>query len=127
RAPSKPAPAPPPAAPRPPPPSPSAAPGAQPAGSATAVPLPAPRPRPTPADTVALLIRDANDLFAVAASSGGPLLALPGRVGDVAVPGAGIYVGKQGAVAITGRGELLVELQLARKVYERLELTRSAR
>lgn len=76
---------------------------------------------------MALLVRDANNLFAVAASSGGPPLALPGRVGDVAVVGAGIYVGKQGAVAITGRGELLVELQLARRVYERLELTHSAR
>ncbi|MGE0320704.1 MAG: isoaspartyl peptidase/L-asparaginase [Polyangiaceae bacterium] len=84
-------------------------------------------PSPAPSDTVAVLIRDANDRFAVAASSGGPPLSLPGRIGDVPVYGAGIFVGPHGAVAVTGRGELIVELALARRVYERLALTHSAR
>lgn len=90
-------------------------------------PSASPTPAPAPSDTVAVLIRDANDRFAVAASSGGPPLALPGRIGDVPVYGAGIFVGPHGAVAVTGRGELIVELGLARKIYERLALTRSAR
>ncbi len=106
-------PAPKPPAPKPPAPKPSAA--------------PSPSAAPAPSDTVALLIRDANNRFAVAASSGGPPLALPGRIGDVPVYGAGIFVGPHGAVAITGRGELIVELALARRVYDRLALTRSAR
>ncbi|MEZ4232251.1 MAG: isoaspartyl peptidase/L-asparaginase [Polyangiaceae bacterium] len=94
-------------------------------------PSSAPKPpssaAPAPSDTVAVLIRDANDRFAVAASSGGPPLALPGRIGDVPIYGAGIFVGPHGAVAVTGRGELIVELGLARRVYDRLALTRSAR
>jgi isoaspartyl peptidase/L-asparaginase-like protein (Ntn-hydrolase superfamily) len=79
------------------------------------------------ADTVAVLVRSASGEHAGAVSSGGPALALPGRVGDVVVPGAALWVGELGAVAVSGRAEWLLERRLARAVYDRLEITRSAR
>ncbi len=78
-------------------------------------------------DTVAALVRSAAGGFAGAVSSGGPPLTLPGRVGDVPTPGAALWVGKRGAVAITGPGERIVDLGLARAVYERLVALRSTK
>ena len=78
-------------------------------------------------DTVAALVRSAGGGFAGAVSSGGPPLTLPGRVGDVPTPGAALWVGKRGAVAITGPGERIVDLGLARAVYERLVALRSTK
>ena len=80
-----------------------------------------------PADTVMLLLRDPEGRFAAAASSGGPALALAGRVGDVPVLGAALYVGRAGAVAVSGNAELVVREMLARRVYERMRATRSAK
>ena len=40
-----------------------------------------------------------------------------GRVGEVPVPGAGLYAGPFGAIAATGRGELIIDEQLARTVH----------
>ncbi len=88
---------------------------------------PAPQKKPADAghDTVAALVRSEAGGFAGAVSSGGPPLAVPGRVGDVPTPGAALWVGKRGAVAITGPGERIVDLGLARAVYEKLVALRS--
>lgn len=100
---------------------------------------PASPPLPTPlqksdrsapvhgADTVVVLVRSAEGRFAGAISSGGPELALPGRAGDVVVPGAALWVGKDAAVAVSARGERVLETQLAWRVHERLGVVRSAR
>jgi len=71
-------------------------------------------------DTVAVLVRCPGGEFAGAASSGGPWLSLPGRLGDVPVLGAALYVGPAGAVFVTGSGERILERLLARAVYEKL-------
>jgi hypothetical protein len=107
-----------------------------------APPKPAPAPVPAPKeqpsgqpkkppsadaghDTVAALVRSEAGGFAGVVSSGGPPLTVPGRVGDVPTPGAALWVGKRGAVAITGPGERIIDLGLARAVYEKLVALRS--
>jgi isoaspartyl peptidase/L-asparaginase-like protein (Ntn-hydrolase superfamily) len=72
-------------------------------------------------DTIGVLVRDADGGFAAALSSGGYALVLSGRVGDVPIPGAGLYAGPYGAVAATGRGEKIIDADLARTVYRWLE------
>ncbi len=79
------------------------------------------------ADTVAVLVRGVDGAFAGAVSSGGPWLALPGRVGDVPVAGAALWVGERGGVAATGPGEEIARLGLAKAVYERMLALRSAK
>ncbi|MBN2194966.1 MAG: isoaspartyl peptidase/L-asparaginase [Polyangiaceae bacterium] len=79
------------------------------------------------ADTVAVLVRTAKGHFAGATSSGGPELALAGRVGDVVVPGAALWVAEDAAVVVSARGERVLETRLALRVYERLRVVRSAR
>ncbi len=71
-------------------------------------------------DTVGAVVRDAGGDFGAAASTGGLWCSLRGRVGDVAVPGAGIFVGALGAVACTGVGELIWRELLARRVHDLL-------
>jgi len=89
---------------------------------------PAPHPSaPVGADTVAVLARCPGGEFAGAVSSGGPWLSLPGRVGDVPVPGAALYVGAAGAVFVTGAGEQILERLLARAVYDKLVSSGSAK
>lgn len=55
-------------------------------------------------DTVGSVVWD-GETFAGALSSGGTTTVLLGRVGDVPLPGCGLYVGEGGAVAATGDGE----------------------
>ena len=85
------------------------------------------KPVAAEADTVAALVRVKGKGYAVAASSGGPILALPGRVGDVPTPGAALWVGERGAVFVSGPGDVLLERSLAFRTYERLRATQSAR
>lgn len=75
---------------------------------------------PTGGDTVAVLVRCAPGQFAGAVSSGGPWLSLPGRVGDVPVPGGALFVGPKAAVFVTGAGERILERLFARTIYDRL-------
>jgi isoaspartyl peptidase/L-asparaginase-like protein (Ntn-hydrolase superfamily) len=56
-------------------------------------------------DTIGVLVRSSGGEFAGALSTGGTTLTLRGRVGDVPIQGAGLYVGPKGAVACTGNGE----------------------
>ena len=86
---------------------------------------PAPSASATAHDTVAALVRSRDAGFAGGVSSGGPPLTLPGRVGDVPTPGAALWVGKRGAVAVTGPGELIIDRGLARAVYDKLVALRS--
>ena len=72
-------------------------------------------------DTIGVLARSADGRFAAALSTGGWTVVLRGRVGDVPIPGAGLYAGPAGAVAGTGLGEKIIDVQLARTVYGWLE------
>ena len=72
-------------------------------------------------DTVGVLARSADGRFAAALSTGGWTVVLRGRVGDVPIPGAGLHAGPHGAVAGTGLGEKIIDVQLARTVYRWLE------
>lgn len=73
-------------------------------------------------DTVGSVAWDGTT-FAGALSSGGTTTVLRGRVGDVPLPGCGLYVGEAGAIATTGDGEYIAKSLLAYRAY--LELERS--
>jgi isoaspartyl peptidase/L-asparaginase-like protein (Ntn-hydrolase superfamily) len=55
--------------------------------------------------------------FAAALSSGGLEKSAIGRVGDVPLPGCGLFCGSMGAVACTGDGEYIALELLAEKIY----------
>jgi len=71
-------------------------------------------------DTVGAVAFDGTT-FAAALSSGGLEKAALGRVGDVPLPGCGLYCGASGAVACTGDGEFIALKLLAKEVYTWLE------
>lgn len=71
-------------------------------------------------DTVGAVAFDGTG-FAAALSSGGLEQAAIGRVGDVPLPGCGLFCGPVGAVACTGDGEFIALKILAREVYGWLE------
>ncbi len=71
-------------------------------------------------DTVGAVAFD-GEIFAAALSSGGLTNAAFGRVGDVPLPGCGLFCGPLGAVACTGDGEFIALKILAYKVYGWLE------
>ena len=64
--------------------------------------------------TIGAVACDAKGRLAVATSTGGIWLKLPGRVGDSAVLGGGTYACKHGAVSATGFGEGILRLGLAK-------------
>mgnify|MGYP002633290972 CR=1 FL=1 len=74
----------------------------------------------TSCDTVGAVAFDGTT-FAAALSSGGLEGAALGRVGDVPMPGCGLYCGPLGAVACTGYGEFIALKILAKEVYTWLE------
>lgn len=82
---------------------------------------------PTALGSVAVLVRVAGGGFAGAVSDGGPTLALSGHVGPAALRGAALYVGSGGAVAVSGHGSSIVQQELARAVYERMQRVLSAK
>lgn len=75
-------------------------------------------------DTVGCVAWDGEG-FAGALSSGGTATVLRGRVGDVPLPGCGLYVGEHGAVAATGDGEYIATALLAYRSYLELERGRA--
>ncbi len=83
------------------------------------------RTRSASCDTVGAVAFDGTN-FAAALSSGGLEGAAIGRVGDVPLPGCGLFCGPAGAVACTGDGEFIVRKILAREVYGWLEIKMSA-
>ncbi len=75
-------------------------------------------------DTVGSVVWD-GQTFACALSSGGTMAVLRGRVGDVPLPGCGLYAGKHGAIATTGDGEYIARSLLAYRAHAELEGGRS--
>ena len=75
---------------------------------------------PPSCDTVGAIAFDGKT-FAAALSSGGLEKAAIGRVGDVPLPGCGLFCGPAGAVACTGDGEFIALKMLAREVYGWIE------
>lgn len=69
-------------------------------------------------DTVGAVVRDAHGHFAAAASTGGTLVMLRGRIGDTPLIGCGLYAGPHGAVTATGVGEEIVRRFLCKTVYD---------
>jgi beta-aspartyl-peptidase (threonine type) len=75
-------------------------------------------------DTVGCVAWD-GQTFASALSSGGTTTVLRGRVGDVPLPGCGLFAGEHGAIATTGDGEYIVKSILAYRAYVELEKGRN--
>jgi beta-aspartyl-peptidase (threonine type) len=73
-------------------------------------------------DTVGAVAADAHGRVAAAVSTGGLWLKAPFRVGDSAIPGAGLYASDAlgGAACATGIGERILKLGLCRDACERL-------
>lgn len=71
-------------------------------------------------DTVGAIAFDGTT-FSAALSSGGLTGAAIGRVGDVPLPGCGLFCGPEGAVACTGDGEFIALKMLAKEVYNWIE------
>jgi beta-aspartyl-peptidase (threonine type) len=67
-------------------------------------------------DTVGAVAFDGAG-FAAALSTGGLKHAAIGRIGDVPLPGCGLFCGPAGAVACTGDGEFIALKILAKEVY----------
>jgi beta-aspartyl-peptidase (threonine type) len=76
---------------------------------------------PEQADTVGACAIDQHGRIAVASSTGGIMLKLPGRIGDTPVIGSGSYAGPAGAVTATGHGEACMRICLAKYIYDQLE------
>lgn len=68
-------------------------------------------------DTVGATATDGRT-FAAAASTGGTIATLRGRIGDSPIIGAGIFAGEFGAVACTGNGNHLVRERAATLVHD---------
>src|SRR5437667_8291389 len=66
-------------------------------------------------DTVGALALDSDGNLAAACSTGGVALKLPGRIGDSAILGAGLYAdNKSGAATATGIGEQAMRLVISK-------------
>ena len=73
-------------------------------------------------DTVGAVALDRRACLAAGNSTGGVSFSLPGRVGDVPLPGVGFYADNHfGAVACTGWGEHIMRVGLALRAMQALE------
>ncbi len=73
-------------------------------------------------DTVGAIALDQDGNLVAANSTGGTPFKMPGRVGDTALVGAGLYADQQiGAVVCTGWGESIARVALARRAIDLLE------
>jgi beta-aspartyl-peptidase (threonine type) len=71
--------------------------------------------------TVGAAAIDSKGVAAAATSTGGMTGKLPGRVGDSALIGAGVYADLSGAASATGQGEAIILLALCREAVRGLE------
>lgn len=72
-----------------------------------------------PSDTVGAVARDEHGHLAAAASTGGTLGKLAGRVGDTPLIGCGLYADDQrGAAASTGWGEGIIRVVMAQRAVD---------
>ncbi|KAI0358447.1 N-terminal nucleophile aminohydrolase [Trametes cingulata] len=72
-------------------------------------------------DTVGAVVMDAEGGLAAGVSSGGLLLKLPGRVGEAAIYGAGCWATQRVACSVSGAGEYITRMSLARAVCQAVE------
>ncbi len=71
--------------------------------------------------TVGAVALDQTGTVAAGASTGGIEFMLPGRVGDTPIVGCGVYADNEiGAVSMTGWGEGIVRLTIAKAICEQL-------
>lgn len=71
--------------------------------------------------TVGAVALDQSGTVAAGASTGGIDRMLPGRVGDTPIIGCGVYTDNEtGAVSMTGWGESIIRLAVAKEICERL-------
>ena len=78
--------------------------------------------------TVGAVALDRSGTVAAGASTGGIDSMLPGRVGDTPLIGCGVYAdNRSGAVSMTGHGESIIRLALAKTICERLAAGHSPR
>lgn len=71
--------------------------------------------------TVGAVALDRFGTMAAGASTGGIDLMLPGRVGDTPIIGCGVYADNEtGAVSMTGLGESIIRLAVAKEICDRL-------
>ena len=79
------------------------------------------RLRSTGLETVGAVAVDQQGTVAAGASTGGIAVMLPGRVGDTPLIGCGVYADNQaGAVSMTGIGESIIRLAVAKEIIDRL-------
>ena len=72
-------------------------------------------------ETVGAVALDEEGHLAAGASTGGAGVMLPGRVGDTPQIGSGVYADDEaGAVSMTGRGEGIIRITLAKDIVDRL-------
>lgn len=76
-----------------------------------------PEDRPATVGCVAL---DAEGRLVAGTSTGGLENQLPGRVGDTALVGSGLYANQQGACSTTGDGESVISVVLAKTAVDLL-------
>jgi beta-aspartyl-peptidase (threonine type) len=83
-----------------------------------------PRRARSPSDghgTVGAVALDGSGTVAAGASTGGIDAMLPGRVGDTPLIGCGVYAdNRSGAVSMTGLGEGIIRLAVAKAICDRL-------
>ena len=73
-------------------------------------------------ETVGAVALDQRGHIAAGASTGGIALMLPGRVGDTPLIGCGVYADDEGgAVSMTGLGESIIRIAVAKEIVDRLE------
>ncbi|HKW86997.1 MAG TPA: isoaspartyl peptidase/L-asparaginase family protein [Nitrospiraceae bacterium] len=72
-------------------------------------------------ETVGAVALDRGGTVAAGASTGGIALMLPGRVGDTPLIGCGVYADNvSGAVSMTGVGEGIIRIAVAKEIVDRL-------
>ena len=72
-------------------------------------------------ETVGAVALDEQGTLAAGASTGGVAFMLPGRVGDTPLIGCGVYAdNKAGAVSMTGVGEGIIRIGIAKEIADRL-------
>jgi beta-aspartyl-peptidase (threonine type) len=84
------------------------------------------RTRKSQHGTVGAVAVDRYGTMAAGASTGGIASMLPGRVGDTPLIGCGVYADNQaGAVSMTGIGEGIIRLAIAKTICDHLAMGKS--
>ena len=74
-------------------------------------------------ETVGAVALDAEGTVAAGSSTGGIAFMLPGRVGDSPLIGCGLYADNDaGAVSMTGLGESIIRIAVAKEIADRLAM-----